>query len=71
MSLLLSRCSCKEAKYDRIERSLWMRFFPARRLFQCEICHAKIFAIQSEIDSMNWHMATGKFLASTAKTKQS
>ena len=70
MRLLLSRCSCKDAKYDRIERSSWMRLFSSRRLFQCDMCHAKVFAVQSEIDSLNWQTATGKFLAASAKSKQ-
>jgi hypothetical protein len=71
MKLLLRRCSCNDAEYARIQRSSWMRLFPSRRLFQCKVCHVQIFALQAEINSMNWRLITDRLIASTTKSKQS
>ena len=70
MSLLLSRCSCKDAMYVRMERNLWMRLFNSRRLFQCDMCQAKIFVVESEIKALNWEVTSTRFLAANAKPKQ-
>lgn len=40
--LRLFRCSCAADRFTRRRRSLWMRFLPLLRLYQCVRCGAKV-----------------------------
>ena len=60
MKVLFDRCACKDGTYDRISRSLWMRFLSSRLLYQCSECHARILTSPDNIPAINWQITTAK-----------
>ena len=49
MSLIFNLCRCEGSNFYRIPRSFWMRFFSARRLYQCSDCETRIFVTEKKM----------------------
>jgi hypothetical protein len=56
--LLFRRCKCQSPSLERIPRSWWMRLFKSRRLYVCNVCKARVFAIREEVETAHWHKTT-------------
>ena len=70
MSLQFKKCACQGGTYHRIPRSLWMRFFSSKRLYQCSECDARIFEKPAEMTQPGWPATTGKFFVGQTSAQQ-
>lgn len=68
MSLSFAPCHCKGGKHNRVPRSLWMHFFPTRRLYQCSECDHRALAVKKDMEAAKWAATPGAFKAPPAKT---
>ena len=68
MRLSFTPCRCQASHPYRVPRSLWMHFFPARRLYQCSACDCRFLAVKKDMDAAKWAATTGAFKAPTAET---
>ena len=58
MSLSFAPCHCKGGKHNRVPRSLWMHFFPTRRLYQCSECDHRALAVKKDMEAAKWAAKT-------------
>ena len=68
MSLSFTPCSCQGGNHYRVPRSLWMHFFPSRRLYQCSECDRRVLAVKKDMEAAKWAATTGAFTVPPTKT---
>ena len=68
MSLSFTPCHCKGGTYNRVPRSLWMHFFPTRRLYLCSECDHRALAVKKDMEATKWAVTTGAFNIPSART---
>ena len=68
MSLSFTPFRCKGGNHYRVPRSLWMHFFPSRRLYQCSECDKRILAVKKDMEVAKRTSTTDAFRAPPVPT---
>lgn len=70
MGLSFTPYRCEGGNRYRVPRSLWIRRFPSRRLYQCRKCKYRVLAVKKDMEAAKWYATTGAFTATHAKIQR-